>query len=427
MTEGTGARPAPASPRRGFWTVAAILGLFLAAASAPSPLYAAYAARWHFGPVTITVIFAVYAIALLAVLLTAGSLSDGIGRRPVILTALLIQSASMLLFVLANGVIWLYAARTLQGAATGLVTAAVAASLIDLQPAGRPGLGPLVNAITPTVGLAAGALAAGGLVQYGPAPLRLIYVLLLASFVLLAGAASTLPSAVAGRARVSLRPRVRIEPAIRPAFWAVLPCLVATWALGGLYLSLGPSLILDLGGSGNRLLGGSIVFALCAAGAVASFCLRAWPADRAMRSGCLLLLAGLAVTIAAVAAAISVLLFLGTLVAGAGFGSAFLGAFRSLAAQASPGGRASLIAAIYVVAYLAFSLPAIAAGVLATHLGLRTTTIGYAAVAAALALASLAATRRGVTTAPRRAANSRQAAALAPPSQASSPGEEKCR
>lgn len=166
--------------RRGFWVVAAVLGLFLAAASAPSPLYATYAARWHFGPATITVIFAVYAIALLAVLLTAGSLSDSIGRRPVILTALLVQSASMLLFVLASGVIWLYAARTLQGAAIGLATAAVAAALIDLQPATRPGLGPLVNAITPTVGLAAGALAAGGLVQYGPAPLRLVYALLLA-------------------------------------------------------------------------------------------------------------------------------------------------------------------------------------------------------------------------------------------------------
>jgi len=406
--------------------VAAVLGLFLTAASAPSPLYATYAARWHFGPATITVIFAVYAIALLAVLLIAGSLSDSIGRRPVILTALLIQSASMLLFVLADGVIWLYAARTLQGAATGLATAAVAAALIDLQPAARPGLGPLVNAITPTVGLAAGALAAGGLVQYGPAPLRLVYALLLAGFVLLAGAVAALPAAGTDRAPVSLRPRIRIEPAVRPAFWAVLPCLVATWALGGLYLSLGPSLILDLSGSGSRLLGGSIVFALCAAGALASFCLRDWPAARAMHTGCLLLLAGLAVTIAAVAAASSILLFAGTLIAGAGFGSAFLGAFRSLAAQASPGGRASLIAAIYVAAYLAFSLPAIAAGVLTTHLGLRPVTIGYAAIAAALALASLAATRRGTAAIPRRRA-SPPTAAPAPPGHAFSSSEDQER
>jgi len=419
----TASRRPPSRP--GFWTVAAVLGLFLAAASAPSPLYATYAARWRFGPATITVIFAVYAIALLAVLLTTGSLSDSIGRRPVILTALLIQSASMLLFVLASGVIWLYAARTLQGAATGLATAAVSAALIDLQPKGRPGLGPLVNAITPTVGLAAGAIAAGGLVQYGPAPLRLVYTLLLAGFVLLAGATAALSAAGASRAPVSLRPRIRIEPAIRPAFWAVLPCLVATWALGGLYLSLGPSLILDLSGSGNRLLGGSIVFALCAAGALASFCLRDWPAARAMHTGCLLLLAGLAVTIAAVAAASSILLFVGTLIAGAGFGSAFLGAFRSLAAQASPGGRASLIAAIYVAAYLAFSLPAIATGVLTTHLGLRPATIGYAAVAAALALTSLAATRRGTAAVLRRA--SPPTAAPAPPGHAFSSSEDQER
>jgi hypothetical protein len=160
-------------------------------------------------------------------------------------------------------------------------------------------------------------------------------------------------------------------------------------------LSLGPSLILSLSQSGSRLLGGSIVFALCGAGAVASFALRARPAGQAMRIGCLLLLAGLAVTILAVATANGALLFAGTVVSGAGFGSAFLGAFRSLAAQSSPGGRAGLIAAIYVAAYLAFSLPAIAAGVLTTHLGLRPVTIGYAAVAAALAVASLAAARRG--------------------------------
>ena len=392
MTSPAPSRPpaGPSSTRRGFWTVAAALGLFLTAASAPSPLYGTYAARWHFGPTTLTVIFAVYAIALLAVLLTAGSLSDSIGRRPVIVIALLIEAVSMLAFLLANGVIWLYAARILQGVATGLVLAAVAAALIDLEPPARPGLGPLVNSIIPTGGLALGALAAGGLVQYGPAPLHLIYSLLLAGFLVLAVATAALPAfGTITHAPVSFRPRVYLEAAIRPAFWTTLPCLVATWAIGGLYLSLGPSLILDLGRSANLLLGGSIVTALCVAGAVACFTFRAWPADRIMRTGCLLLLAGLAVTIGAVAADSSGLLFAGTVVAGAGFGSGFLGAFRSLAALACPAGRAGLIAAIYIASYLAFSLPAIVAGVLTTHLGLRPVTIGYAAVAAALALASL--------------------------------------
>jgi MFS family permease len=414
-------RPAgPSSARRGFWTVAAVLGLFLTAASAPSPLYGTYAARWHFGPSTLTVIFAVYAVALLAVLLTAGSLSDSIGRRPVIVMALLIESVSMLAFLLANGVVWLYAARILQGAATGLVLAAVAAALIDLEPPARPGRGPLVNSIIPTGGLALGALAAGGLVQYGPAPLHLIYFLLLAGFLLLAVATAAMPASGAiTHAPVSFRPRVYLEPAIRPAFWTTLPCLIATWAIGGLYLSLGPSLSLDLGRSANLLLGGSIVTALCVAGAVACFAFRAWPADRTMRTGCLLLLAGLAVTIAAVAAASIGLLFAGTIVAGAGFGSGFLGAFRSLAALASPAARAGLIAAIYIASYLAFSLPAIVAGVLTTNLGLRPVTIGYAAVAAALALASLILAPRNAATRPVRAADE---ATTTQPAAAAAPG-----
>lgn len=413
----SGSAAAPSSARRGFWTVAAVLGLFLTAASAPSPLYGTYAARWHFGPTTITAIFAVYAIALLAVLLTAGSLSDSIGRRPVIVTALLIEAASMLAFLLANGVVWLYAARILQGVATGLVLAAVAAALIDLEPPARPGMGPLINSIVPTLGLALGALAAGGLVQYGPAPLHLIYALLLAGFLLLAAATAALPAFGASGGPVSFRPRVTLEPAIRPAFWITLPCLVAAWAIGGLYLSLGPSLIQDLSTSGNVLLGGSIVTTLCIAGAVACFAFRAWPAAKTMRAGCLLLLAGLAVTIVAIAVASSGLLFAGTIVAGAGFGSAFLGAFRSLAGQVSPGGRAGLIAAIYIASYLAFSLPAIVAGELTTYLGLRPTTIGYAAVAAALALISLVATARSV-----RAGAPNQPGTSQPPAAAASAG-----
>src|SRR5262249_44897344 len=120
-----------------FWVVAATLGLFLLAAAAPSPLYAVYAAKWHFSAATLTRVFAIYAIALLVALLLTGSLSDSIGRRPVILAALVIQLASMLAFLLASGTDWLFAARIAQGVATGIATSALAASLVDLQPPGN--------------------------------------------------------------------------------------------------------------------------------------------------------------------------------------------------------------------------------------------------------------------------------------------------
>ena len=384
---------------RVFSTVTIVLGLTLAAASAPSPLYSAYGARWHFGAITVTAVFAVYALALLGALLVFGSASDRVGRRAVILAGLALLAVSMILFLLAGSVAWLFAARIVQGIATALVTAGVSAALIDLQPAHRPGFGALVNAVTPTVGLAIGAVAAGALVQYAPLPLRLTYAVLLVGclvLLLLVARISDGQQIASGTERrlldlrpVDLRPQIGVEAQVRAAFVAVLPGLVAAWALGGLYLSLGPSLLLELADSHNRLLGGSSVFALCAPGAVASVFGSRWPPRRILRRGCILLVVGLAITIAAVATGEVPTLFLGTAVSGTGFGMSFLGAFRTLIGQASVERRGQLVAAIYIVAYLAFSLPAVIAGVLTTHIGLRATTIAFAAVVILLALTAL--------------------------------------
>ncbi len=377
----------------GLWVVTAVLGMFLFAASAPTPLYGIYAARWRFSPAMLTVIFAVYAAALLATLLVAGSVSDAVGRRPVILTALAVQSLSMLAFLVADGLGWLFVARIGQGVATGLATAAVAAALIDHQPPTRSGLGPLLNAVTPMFGLALGSLLAGALVQYAPHPLRLVYAVMLAGFVLLGVAMLRVPETVTQRRPVDLRPHIGVEPGARSRCGVTLPCLIASWALGGLYLSLGPTLIAQLNHSANHLLGGAIAFALCAAGAAASLFVRGWAPHRAMLTGCTLLVVGLAITIISIAAGHGVLLFTGSVVAGAGFGSAFLGAFRTLVVAADPARRGELIAALYVAAYLAFSIPAVVAGVLTTRVGLRATSIGYATVVAVLAACSLTAAR----------------------------------
>jgi hypothetical protein len=88
--------------------------------------------------------------------------------------------------------------------------------------------------------------------------------------------------------------------------------------------------------------------------------------------------------VAAVAAGSAAGFFAGTAFAGTGFGLAFLGVFRTLVALAPPAGRAGLITAIYIVSYLAFSLPVIAAGIAATHVGLRNTAEVYGLAVAAL-------------------------------------------
>jgi MFS family permease len=175
----------------------------------------------------------------------------------------------------------------------------------------------------------------------------------------------------------------------RGTFAAAVPCIVAGWALGGLYLSLGPSLAAQATGSPNLLWGGLVIFLLCGTGAAAAFALRNIGSRVTMLAGCLFLLAGMAVTFGAIAATASAAFLAGTAVAGVGFGLAFLGSFRVITALAEPDDRAGLVAAIYIVGYLAFSVPALIAGVATTAFGLHSTALVYSASLAVLAAAAV--------------------------------------
>lgn len=373
-----------------FWIVAATNTFFLFAAAAPSPLYAVYASLWRFSAITLTEVFGVYAIALLLTLLATGSISDAIGRRPVILASLTLQIIGMLTFLFASSVEWLFVARIVQGVATGLATSALAATFVDLQPRERPALGPVVTSATPPVGLALGALTSAALVQYGPDPLHFIYLFLLAGFVIAIVAIAVIPEPTTERAAMRWLPRIGVEAAIRPAFTAALPTLIAGWAVGGFYLSLGPSLALELAGSSNRLLGGIAIALLAGVGAGSIVAFSSWAPPRAMTVGGVSMLAGLAITVLALTAGAALVFFAGTAITGIGFGVGWLGVVRSLITRASPTERGALLAAIFIVAYLSFAIPAVIAGFIVTRIGLHDAALWYAGTVAALALAGLA-------------------------------------
>src|SRR6202451_4466557 len=169
-------RTAPS--RAAFWLVAAVLCLLFFGAAAPTPLYGIYRAQLGFSATTLTAVFAIYALVLLFTLLVFGSVSDYLGRRPVILAALVVSAGACAVFLTAHSVGLLFAARALQGVAVGTAIGALGAALIDLQPGGS-GLAPLITAAAPALGLGAGALGTSALAQYGPAPTRLVWWLLL--------------------------------------------------------------------------------------------------------------------------------------------------------------------------------------------------------------------------------------------------------
>jgi MFS family permease len=375
-------RPWRLPQRAAFPLLAAVLFAFFFAAAAPSPLFVVFQHAWHFSSSLLTVAFAVYAIALLISLLVAGSLSDHIGRRPVVLAALVLQAVAMGLFLLANGIGGLIVARVVQGIATGIASGALSAAVVEAAPAARKRLGALITSVSPLAGLAVGALLTGVAVKFSLQPVMLVFGVLAAVFALGAAMVLWMPETVTPRAGAlaSLVPRMSIPAKARAEFARGLPVFIVVWALGGLYLSLAPSLMLHVFGIDNGVVNGLTVAVLSGAGAIAPTLLGRLAAPRPAIAGMASIALGLGLLLAALATRSLALFFVGTAVAGIGFGGAFSALVQTLAPMAQSHERGELFAAIFVVSYLAFSLPAMLAGFLVAPLGLLNTAEGYAAV-----------------------------------------------
>jgi MFS family permease len=374
-----------------FWLVAGTTATLLAASSAPSPLYPVYQAEFGFSALTLTAIFAVYVLALLLSLLTVGRLSDFLGRRPVLAAALLVEAGAMAVFLDAHSVTALFAARIVQGLATGAAVGVVGAYLLDLQPTNGSRLGSLVNGAAATSGLGLGAIASGVLIQYGPQPTRLIFGIFTAAFIALALMTVVLPETVerAPGALAALRPQVFVPSRAAHAFLRAVPTMASTWMLGGLMFSIGGSLLATVFRQHNHAVVGLVIGAFAGSSAIASILLRNRSPQAMGRQGTVLLFFGTALLLAAVASSSLAIFIVAAVTAGLGFGPAYLGAFRTVSQLAAPHERAALISAIYVVSYLAFSIPALLAGLVITDEGLRDTSLVYGAVVAIVVAGTL--------------------------------------
>ncbi len=373
--------------RLAYRLVAAVIGLCLFASVVPSPLYHAYAVRWHFSPLTLTLIFATYAFGVLAALLLAGRVSDQVGRRPVLLAALAGLMASSVLFIAADGPALLFLARGVQGVATGLALSAASAALLDLHPKRDTASVGLANGVASSVGLGLGTLVSSALVQLGTAPRVVPYLFLLALFAAAFVGAYSMPEPVRQRSPLRLSPQRPSVPAgIRHPFFLAGLAVLASWSIGGLFFSLGATLSAQLFHATNVVVAstGAVVLGLSAALSQVLF-RRAAP-WRGATAGSVALAAGTVLIVVASARDSGPTFVAGALVAGAGFGVAFLGGLRQLSAVIPNEHRAGVMSAFYVVAYASLSVPAVIAGVTVTHLGLERTFETFGSVVAVIAL-----------------------------------------
>ena len=362
------------SGRPAVFALASLIVALLASSATPTPLYAIYQAKWHFTPITTTVVFGVYAVAVLVSLLTLGKLSDHVGRRPVLLTA-----------------------RVVQGLSTGAALGAIGAAMLDMDRE----LGTFANAVAPGMGSASGAILSALAIRFLPAPTHLIYLALIGVLVLQAFAIAAMRETVsrAPGALASLRPEITLPRALRAPVLTAVPVLFAVWALAGLYGALGPALVHALTGSGEVVLGALSLTVLAGSAVVAIIALRRAAARTVMLVGIWALIAGVGVTVLAVSVGSVALFFAGSVIAGVGFGSGFQGGIRLVVPLAAAHERAGLISLLYVVSYLGLGVPAVLAGFGVVHGGGLIDTARYYGAAvitlAVLALFGLLKTGRG--------------------------------
>ena len=376
----------------GFVTVSASLLAFFVAAGAPTPLLPLYEKSWGFAPSLLTVAFGVYAFGLILSLLVVGSLSDYIGRRPLLIGALALELVAMVVFLVSPSIGWLIIARVLQGIATGVASSTFGAAIVELAPERRKRLGAVMTSLMTTGGLGIGALFSGLIALLIPqAAATIVWIVLIALmtagtvFAVLTPETSTRRPGALG----SLVPRLAVPTQVKRLFATTSPTIVAMFLLTALFLGLVPTILGSVFGVTTPIVGGIVNFILFGvatatsglAGSVHPHRLKVL-GNVGMTVGTVLLIGGIATTDIALAWAAAV-------VGGAGMGAAFSGSTRGLIAEVEPHQRAGLLAAVFTIAYVTFGGSAIIAGIIATAIGVKPMAVGFGIVLVIIALVAL--------------------------------------
>lgn len=365
--------------------------LVAVAAGAGTPLLSLYQREWGFPLWQLTVAFAVYAVALLATLLVAGSLSDHVGRRPVLLGALCFMILASCLFWIDNQIGWVIAARAIQGVATGAATSTFSAAIIELSSERRRSLMTVITSAAPVGGLALGAFVTGLATDLVHDPTKLVFSTLAAGFLIgiVCVLAARETSALSPGAVRSLRPRLVVLDQARSWFVAVVPLVAAGWMFSGLFLGLAPTFDRTKFGLDSGALNGVIVALQPAAAAIFGLVFSRVQPQRSALTGAAFSLAGAVVAVVGLATGQLLIVAIGAVIGGAGQGAGFGASLRILAPLADNTARGGLLAATYLVAYASYGIPVLISGTLANLIDLTAIVLVYGVVVAIFAACAL--------------------------------------
>ncbi|NIL74250.1 MFS transporter [Rhodococcus sp. B10] len=353
----------------------------------PTPVYSLYQAEFGFSVLVITVIFAAYALGVLAALLAFGRWSDTLGRRPLLLGGIAFGIVSALVFVFAGNLAALLVGRVLSGLSAGIFVGTATVTLVELVPDKWKAKAPAIATAANIGGLGLGPLVAGLLVQYLPEPTHLTFVVDIVLLVIAAVAVFLVPETVDVQPGATPHmQRLSIPAEIRGTFARAAIGGFAGFAVLGLFSGVSPGFMTTVLGVDNHAVGGAVVFLIFAASAAAQIGLRGLDAAFAQRAGCIVLLVGVVALGASLLLASFSLLVVAAVVCGVGQGITFSKGMASVTAELPAGRRAEVTSTFFVVLYVAISIPVIGAGAAANAWGLVTAGVVFCAVVALLAV-----------------------------------------
>jgi MFS family permease len=394
----------------GFWVIASAFLTVMAFSTVPTPLYALYQARDSFATVVITLIFAAYAVGVMASLYLAGHVSDWLGRRRVILAAIVTELLAAVLFLVWTEVPGLLVARFISGIGVGALTATATAHLSELRAVTTPHedgrISTIVASFANIGGLGLGSLVAGILAQWVEAPLVVPYAVFAVLLAVAAVGVAIVPETVERQEeRPAYRPqRISLPSGSRGVFVSAGTGAFTGFAIFGLFTSLAPTFIAGTLHEPSRFVAGAVTFAVFGSAAVAQLLTARMSTVHQLRLAALLMAIGL-VTMATAVLVVSLPLFVASgIIAGAGVGVQFRSSVAVAASLAVPPFRGEVLAALFLIAYAGLAVPVLLLGVALAVLSSTVVLLGFSAIMLALSVrASLAMSKRmtSVTRIPR--------------------------
>lgn len=368
----------------------AVFAVCMTGTTLPTPLYPLYQQKFGFSELTVTVVYAVYAFAVIGALLLVGNASDAVGRRPVLLWGLVCAGASAVCFLVATDIAWLYAGRLLSGLSAGLFTGAATAYVMESAPPGRASRATFVATAVNMGGLGCGPLLAGILAEYAPWPLRLPYAVHLTLVACSAAVLLWLPETVRDlRPLRTVRPqRPGVPPHVRAVFGPAATAAFVGFALFGVFTSVSPAFLARYLHVTDHAVSGVVVATAFFASTAGQTAVGRVGVGRSLPLGCAGLLAGLALLAGALYWDTLALVVPSALVGGVGQGLAFRGALAAVGRASPPDQRAAVISSLFVVAYTGISVPVVGVGLLTEPLGLENAGLVFIACMAALVISA---------------------------------------